>query len=145
MYLPHVRYKGSSKTVNSNNSLGHQYVLNLARLSTTASAARSKTMIKWTQRNNQFIISLLAEGHRAVDMLTRLSGKEDRRMWMWEEGQGMGCKKKNLEYYLVCYERCMKQFNFPAHHFRKQLLVPDAHAEGLRQQLKPFRYGSIMR
>lgn len=49
--------------------------------------------VKWTRRNNLFIISLLAEAQSAVDMLTRLSGKADRRMWMWEEEeeeQGMG-------------------------------------------------------
>lgn len=40
---------------------------------------------KWTRRNNLFIISQLAEAQRAADMLTRLSGKADRRMWMWEE------------------------------------------------------------
>lgn len=50
--------------------------------------------VKWTRRNNLFIISLLAEAQRAADMLTRLSGRADRRMWLWEdEGgwqQGMG-------------------------------------------------------
>ena len=40
---------------------------------------------KWTRRNNLFIISQLAEAQRAADMLTRLSGKADGRMWMWEE------------------------------------------------------------
>lgn len=54
----------------------------------SASAAVSKAMIdiKWTQRNNLLIISLLAEAQRVVDMLTRLSGKADRRMWLWEGG-----------------------------------------------------------
>lgn len=45
---------------------------------------------KWTRRNILFIISLLAEAQRTVDMLTRLSGKADRRMWKWEEGVRLG-------------------------------------------------------
>lgn len=86
--------------------------------------------VKWTRRNNLFIISPLAEAQRAVDMLTRLSGKADRRMWM-RVGGGLGGQGgtefinllpsvnqvKNLDSYLAHYERerCMKLFGFPTH------------------------------
>lgn len=46
--------------------------------------------VKWTRRNNVFIISVLAEVQSAVDKLTRLSGKVDRNMLMWKEEQGVG-------------------------------------------------------
>lgn len=46
--------------------------------------------VKWTRRNNVFIISVLAEVQSAVDKLTRLSGKVDRNMLMWKEEQWVG-------------------------------------------------------